>query len=308
MKNDRCKKCFFCCILAVVISFIFAGCSIGGIKIIEKASPISNSSNNPKSSDPEIKTILTPASKVSSQVHTEIQYTSIPKKDYYVSTDTSLVDTPSPNAAIVENIKKGTKITVIGISSDKNYGAVQSKEKDNPEFILMSQISETPISSSSSSSSSNTKSSTTLSPTSQTSSQPSQIQSSISSATSSSVPESPTIPYISANSHLSSSNAPTSIPPQEQRIHGGISYPTNPSSTSKTLGITFANVNIHVVSINSTTINSGPGTLASGYHSLMTIPSGTRIRATGIGQNGYIRVSVNGNSGFISSDDLKICQ
>lgn len=297
MKRKHIKFCLIEFLLSTAILVSCTGCSIGNIKIIEKA-PKSPASSADSSTD--FKTVLSPASKDDSEAvsHSTVQYVSSPPKEYYVKEDTSLVDTPAANSTIVENISKGSKISVIGFSSDKIFAAVQTKTKGNPEFILSSLLSESPISNASLASIPPTSSAAASSQSPSSAAPPASQNTDPQSAQESSQTVSSEInPYVP--SHRTTSSSP-------QRVQGGIAYPNNPASTSVNHGITFANVSIYVVSVTSTSILSGPGSANSGYSVIMSIPEHTRLRATGIGQNGYVRVSVNGNTGFIASSDLKI--
>ena len=98
---------------------------------------------------------------------------------------------------------------------------------------------------------------------------------------------------------------PNPDPPVAQ---GGIPYPSNPSSTSINLGVTFADESFTATVVNTTTMNSGPGKVlnSTGYSVIETFEAGTTVNCTGIGNNGYIRVELaNGTVGFILNTDLK---
>lgn len=82
-----------------------------------------------------------------------------------------------------------------------------------------------------------------------------------------------------------------------------IPYPSNPTSTSINLGVTFADVDMVLTVIaNGVTANSGPGaaTSSTGYEVRSTLNGGNTVSCTGIGENGYFRVDLGGGLiGFI---------
>lgn len=93
---------------------------------------------------------------------------------------------------------------------------------------------------------------------------------------------------------------PAETKPQEPT--GGIAYPSKPSSTSINYGVTFADVNINVKTVRTADLNSGPAKAlnSNGYKKIQTFPAGTKLKATGIGKNGWIRIKLsNGTIGYI---------
>ena len=84
---------------------------------------------------------------------------------------------------------------------------------------------------------------------------------------------------------------------------GGISYPSNPKSTTTNFGITFADVDRKITAVrDGVIISSGPDKAANstGYAELGVLNKGDTIRCTGIGKNGWCRVITSSETvGFV---------
>ena len=90
--------------------------------------------------------------------------------------------------------------------------------------------------------------------------------------------------------------------------YGGIPYPSNASATSFNMGIEFADVNIGLtVRNNNIQISNGPDRVSNstGYSSIGTLNKGDYVTCTGIGRNGYVRISINGSIGFVDSINVE---
>lgn len=110
---------------------------------------------------------------------------------------------------------------------------------------------------------------------------------------------------------------PAPQPKQEETLQveepevrrGGISYPSNVSSTSVNYGITFADVNFNAMLVRGAALSSGPGPISNstGYGEIEYFPEGLVVACTGIGTNGYVRVELaNGVVGFLNNQDLEM--
>lgn len=100
---------------------------------------------------------------------------------------------------------------------------------------------------------------------------------------------------------------PVHVEPEVRR--GGISYPSNVSSTSVNYGITFADVNFNARLVRGAALSSGPGPISNstGYGEIEYFPEGLVVACTGIGTNGYVRVELaNGVVGFLNNQDLEM--
>lgn len=93
--------------------------------------------------------------------------------------------------------------------------------------------------------------------------------------------------------------------PPTPSVQGGISYPGG-NDTSVNFGVTFANTNFTAKVVSQCSANTGPGKAvpSTGYTVIQWFYAGDTVQVTGIGQNGYIRVSVNGQTGFILNTKL----
>lgn len=100
---------------------------------------------------------------------------------------------------------------------------------------------------------------------------------------------------------------PTPQPAPTPQARGGISYPSNPQSTSVNFGVTFADENFTATLLRGAALSSGPGPISgsTGYGELEYLSEGMTVNCTGIGDNGYIRIALaNGVVGFIHNQDL----
>lgn len=110
-------------------------------------------------------------------------------------------------------------------------------------------------------------------------------------------------------------NTPNPITPEPTPVYeyyeetsnqpsGGIPYPANPSSTSMNLGITVADEYFTATVTNDVMAASGPGEplWSNGYiDGAVQLRAGETVSATGISENGYVRVEINGETKFINN-------
>lgn len=92
--------------------------------------------------------------------------------------------------------------------------------------------------------------------------------------------------------------------PAPIQLNPAIPFPVNPENVSINLGVSFADENFIAKTIASTRVSSGPGTVSNstGYHELTVLATGSVVNATGIGQNGYVRITLSdGRTGFVDS-------
>lgn len=99
---------------------------------------------------------------------------------------------------------------------------------------------------------------------------------------------------------------PILVPVPKPKPTGGIPYPGG-SDTSVNLGVTFANVNYTANVVWETEASSGPGKAvpSTGFVVLKYFKVGNTVKVTGVGDNGWIRIDVDGKSGFIDNTHLK---
>lgn len=229
-------------------------------------------------------------------------------KEVYAKEDVALFASADLTGKAATNIKKDTALTLTGLSEDKTIAMVRNatgsifyveyryltEKNPNPET---SQATTTPKPKDDKTSTSQASSETVVDVPEAPSTTPEQ--------------QKPQEPQAPSNPQPAQTTQPTQNPtpnPEPPKAQGGIDYPSNPSSTSINLGVTFADESFTATVVNRTTMNSGPGKVlnSTGYTVIETFEAGTTVNCTGIGNNGYIRVELaNGTVGFILNTDLK---
>ena len=230
-------------------------------------------------------------------------------KEVYAKEDIALFASADLTGKAAINVEKNTALTLIGLSVDKTIAMVRNatgsifyveyryltEKNPNPETSqTTSEQTPTPKPKDDDKTPSSSESST------QVADVPDPEPS-----TSTPQPQKPQENPVQTQPTQDPAPQPNPDPPVAQ---GGIPYPSNPSSTSINLGVTFADESFTATVVNTTTMNSGPGKVlnSTGYSVIETFEAGTTVNCTGIGNNGYIRVELaNGTVGFILNTDLK---
>lgn len=190
---------------------------------------------------------------------------------YWCKDDVDAKVSPSSSAKTYTSLKKGDFVTLMAVSKDDKWAMVsiyggpssfiQYEYLSEDEVIVQQEIEELPSPS----------------------------------------PSPSEKPQVSSSPEPPSYETPSPSPSDE---YTGIGYPSNASSTSFNMGVEFADVTITLtVRKDNTQISNGPDVVSNstGYYSLGTLNKGDTVKCTGIGRNGYVRVSYGGQVGFIDS-------
>lgn len=229
---------------------------------------------------------------------------------YWISEDCPAKVSPSLTAKDYTLLYRGDFVTLTAVSKDNEWAMVSiyggpssfvKYEYLSAEEITVSQTVKPlePSESENQSDSSSETSSEVQSESNNSQSSESQTSESSEQSSQSSSQESSYEPPVESSSEES-----TYAPPVEVDTYEGIPFPSNASSTSFNMGIEFADVTITLtIRKDNAVISNGPDTPSnsSGYYSIGVLNTGSTIKCTGIGRNGYVRVDYDGKVGFIDS-------
>ncbi len=323
MKIQKQKLFFSVLLLCSMILSLFTGCNVKFIeRIPDNNSSSFDTSGTRKYISSSSSQIPSTTDSITSQPGTLIldgvKFIQITSTSMYTkSNNTPILKEPFAKSDTLNLLTKNTMVIINAISVDKKFVRLDKSsinmQSDSNQlqnyFVDYSKLSTTPTSEKLSVSSSSSKVPTTTSSnstiTKPTSKSPSTSQNQTKQPAKKTLQSNQSNQW---NYSGSSNNIQNNSQSQQITQTGGLQYPQHPSSVSKNLGVLFADVHCKIITIRATSLSTGPGTpnAATGYGTYMSVPKNSIIVCTGIGRNGYDRVSVNSHVLFVQNSTVKL--
>lgn len=261
------------CVLSLS-SFLLSGCSIFGVKLIER---VPDDSNN----QPEVVEQVDPEN--DSWENEGIVFSWLEEVDtYYALTDLSVSENALSPMPVVFDLLAGEEVLVEGLSKDESIAYVSKGELNG--YISIYSLSLEPI---------EVESDEPEEPEDDSANEPEESSDEQNKEEENKEEE-------------TSTSEPTeeSEEPEDQSLDEVIMFPTNPSGVTTIGGSTFAESDIQGEIRTDTTIYSAPN--VNSHDAIRELSSGVSVRVIGIGSNGFLRVELDDNTiGFVDGIYVK---